>query len=96
MAKHPRWRTNAPGWNDDWIRKEMDMAQDMLKGSWKQLKGNVKKQWGKLTDDDMMEIEGNKDVLIGKLQQRYGYSKTEAEKDYQTWLAAQGSERNSY
>ncbi len=74
------------------------MAQDMLKGSWKQLKGSVKKQWGKLTDDDMMEIEGNKDMLIGKLQQRYGYSKAEAEKDYNTWLAAQrtGTDRNTY
>ncbi len=74
------------------------MAQDMLKGSWKQLKGNVKKQWGKLTDDDMMQIDGNKDILIGKLQQRYGYSKAEAEKDYNTWLAAQrtGTDRNTY
>ncbi len=76
------------------------MAQDMLKGSWKQLKGSVKKQWGKLTDDDMMQIDGNKDMLIGKLQQRYGYSKAEAEKDYNTWLSAQrsgtGTDRNSF
>lgn len=65
------------------------MAQDMLKGAWKQLKGNVKQKWGKLTDDDMMEIDGNKDILLGKLQQRYGYSKAEAEKDYNQWLATQ-------
>ena len=69
------------------------MAEDMFKGAWKQLKGNVKKQWGKLTDDDMMEIDGNKDVLVGKLQERYGYSKAQAEKDYETWLTAQRSER---
>lgn len=69
------------------------MAQDMFKGAWKQLKGNVKKQWGKLTDDDIMEIDGNKDVLVGKLQERYGYSKAQAEKDYDTWLTAQRTDR---
>jgi uncharacterized protein YjbJ (UPF0337 family) len=69
------------------------MAQDMFKGAWKQLKGNVKKQWGKLTDDDMMEIDGNKDILIGKLQERYGYSRAQAEKDYDTFLTAQRSDR---
>jgi uncharacterized protein YjbJ (UPF0337 family) len=65
----------------------------MLKGAWKQLKGNVKKQWGKLTDDDMMQIDGNKDLLIGKLQERYGYSRAQAQKDYDTWLTAQGQGR---
>ena len=65
------------------------MAEDMFKGAWKQLKGNAKKQWGKLTDDDMMQIDGNKDVLLGKLQERYGYTKAEAEKDYNTWLTTQ-------
>ena len=69
------------------------MAQDMFKGAWKQLKGNVKKQWGKLTDDDLMEIDGNKDVLVGKLQERYGYSRAQAEKDYETWLTAQNADR---
>lgn len=68
------------------------MAEDMLKGAWKQLKGNVKKQWGKLTDDDMMQIDGNKDLLIGKLQERYGYSRTQAEADYDRWLTAQRAE----
>ena len=69
------------------------MAQDMLKGVWKQVKGNAKKQWGKLTDDDLMEIDGNKDILLGKLQERYGYSRTQAEKDYETWLTAQNHDR---
>jgi uncharacterized protein YjbJ (UPF0337 family) len=69
--------------------------EDMLKGSWKQLKGNVKKQWGKLTDDDLLEIEGNKDILVGKLQERYGYSKTEAERNYNDWLAMQRNDRMS-
>ncbi len=68
--------------------------QDMLKGSWKQMKGHVKKQWGKLTDDDLAQIDGNKDVLIGKLQERYGYSKAEAQRDYDKWLAAQNQNRS--
>jgi uncharacterized protein YjbJ (UPF0337 family) len=72
------------------------MSEDMLKGTWKQLKGNVKKQWGKLTDDDMLAIEGNKDILIGKLQERYGYSRMEAEKDYETWLSAQNPRGDSF
>jgi uncharacterized protein YjbJ (UPF0337 family) len=73
--------------------KENKMTQDMLKGAWKELRGNIKKQWGKLTDDDLMEIDGNKDILIGKLQQRYGYSRDQAEKDYSTWMASQHYDR---
>lgn len=71
------------------------MTQDMLKGVWKQMKGNVKKQWGKLTDDDLMEIDGNKDILIGKLQERYGYSKSEAQRDFDQWMAVQNRSRDN-
>ncbi len=70
--------------------------EDMLKGGWKQLKGNAKKHWGKLTDDDLMEIDGNKDILLGKLQERYGYSKAEAEKDYENWVSTQRQERTGF
>lgn len=70
------------------------MTQDMFKGSWKQLKGNVKKQWGKLTDDDLTEIDGNRDVLIGKLQERYGYSKTEAQKHLDSFMTTHNQERS--
>lgn len=56
------------------------MNTDELKGKWKQMKGNVKKNWGKLTDDDLDVIEGNKDILAGKIQERYGISKEEAKK----------------
>jgi uncharacterized protein YjbJ (UPF0337 family) len=72
------------------------MTQDVLKGAWKQLKGNVKMQWGKLTDDDLMQIDGNKDKLIGKLQERYGYSKIEAEKEYDQWVTTQRMDRSNY
>jgi uncharacterized protein YjbJ (UPF0337 family) len=66
---------------------------DVFKGTWKQLKGNVKKQWGKLTDDDLMEIDGNKDVLIGKLQERYGYSKSEAQRHVDTFITTNSPNR---
>lgn len=56
------------------------MNKDQLKGKWKQVKGNVQKKWGKLTDDDLDVIEGDKEVLAGKIQERYGVSKEEAEK----------------
>ncbi|AIQ33610.1 MULTISPECIES: CsbD family protein [Paenibacillus] len=61
------------------------MDNNVFKGKWKQLKGEAKKQWGKLTDDDLDVIDGEKDKLVGKLQERYGHSKDEAEKEYQSW-----------
>ena len=56
------------------------MDKNVFKGNRKQLKGNVKKQWGKLTDDDLDVIDGDKDILIGKLQEKYGMTVEEAEK----------------
>lgn len=61
------------------------MDNNVFKGKWKQLKGEAKKQWGKLTDDDLDVIDGEKDKLVGKLQERYGHTKDDAEKEYQTW-----------
>ncbi len=55
------------------------MASDVFGGLWKQMKGEVKQRWGQLTDDDITEINGRKDKLVGKLQERYGYSRQEAE-----------------
>lgn len=54
------------------------MNQDIIKSQWKQLKGEVKQQWGKLTDDDILVIEGKRDSLVGKLQERYGLEKDKA------------------
>ena len=56
------------------------MNKDTFEGNWKQFKGKAKKQWGKLTDDDLDVVEGNKDILAGKLQERYGITKEEAKK----------------
>lgn len=60
--------------------------EDMFKGQWKQLKGHIQKQWGKLTDDELDEIEGNKEILLGKLQEKYGYTKEQARLEVDTWM----------
>jgi uncharacterized protein YjbJ (UPF0337 family) len=62
------------------------MNTDTLKGQWTQLKGHLQRQWGKLTNDDLDQIEGNRDILIGKLQERYGHRREEAERDVEAWL----------
>jgi uncharacterized protein YjbJ (UPF0337 family) len=59
------------------------MNRDILEGKWKEMKGKVKEQWGKLTDDDLDRAEGKAERLIGLLQQRYGYARDEAEREYQ-------------
>jgi uncharacterized protein YjbJ (UPF0337 family) len=56
------------------------MNQDRIQGRWKQLKGKVKEQWGKLTDDDLDVIAGRRDQLLGRIQQRHGIAKDEAER----------------
>jgi uncharacterized protein YjbJ (UPF0337 family) len=58
---------------------------EKFKGSWNTTKGAVKEQWGKLTDDDILAIEGRRDQLVGKIQTRYGISKEEAEAQVSTW-----------
>jgi len=56
------------------------MNDDRIKGKWKQLAGTLKEKWGKLTDDDLTVAEGNSEYLTGKIQERYGMAKDEAEK----------------
>jgi uncharacterized protein YjbJ (UPF0337 family) len=58
------------------------MNREVLHGKWKQLKGDVKVKFGKLTDDDLAQTEGNEEKIIGKLQERYGYSKEEAHEEW--------------
>lgn len=58
---------------------------EKIKGSWTQTKGAVKEQWGKLTDDDLMEIQGRRDQLVGKIQTRYGISQEQAEAQVSGW-----------
>ena len=58
---------------------------DQIAGSWKQFRGEARKVWGALTDDDLEEIRGRRDVLAGKLQQRYGIAKEEANRQIDEW-----------
>ncbi|MEA1063215.1 CsbD family protein [Erwinia sp. HR93] len=67
------------------------MNKDQIGGNWKQFKGSVKEQWGKLTDDDFTVVEGKRDQLVGKIQGRYGYQKDQAEKEVSDW-----EKRNDY
>lgn len=65
------------------------MDWNRVEGSWKQIKGNVKEQWGKLTDDDLDVIAGNRDKLEGTIQERYGYEKDRTRKDVDDWYNRQ-------
>lgn len=63
----------------------LDTMWAKIKGSWTQSKGAVKEQWGKLTDDDLMQIQGRREVLVGKIQTRYGISHEQAEAQVSGW-----------
>ena len=62
------------------------MNEDILKGQWTQLKGKVREQWGKLTNDDLDTIEGQSEQLVGRLQERYGWAKEDATREVEDWL----------
>ena len=62
------------------------MNSDKIKGQWKQVIGDIKKRWGKLTDDDLKQAEGNAEVLAGIIQERYGQKKDEASKEVKTFF----------
>ena len=62
------------------------MNSDRLEGNWKQIKGKVKERWGRLTDDDLDVINGRKDQLIGVIQEQYGKSREDAEREVNTYF----------
>jgi uncharacterized protein YjbJ (UPF0337 family) len=64
---------------------ESIMNNDRVEGNWKSIKGKVKEQWGKLTDDDLDVIGGKRDQLLGRIQQRHGLAKDEAERQVDTF-----------
>lgn len=57
------------------------MNSDVIKGKWEQLTGKIKERWGDLTDDDLQAADGHAEYLVGKLQERYGWSKERAEQE---------------
>jgi uncharacterized protein YjbJ (UPF0337 family) len=70
-------------------QKESAMDWDRVEGNWKQMKGKIKEQWGKLTDDDLNVINGKQDQLEGKIQERYGYAKDQTRKELDDWYNLQ-------
>ena len=61
------------------------MNWDRASGNWKQISGTIKQQWGKLTDDTLVQIAGKRDQLIGKIQETYGIGKDEADRQVKAW-----------
>lgn len=61
------------------------MNWDQVEGNWRQFKGQVQQQWGKLTDDDLDQINGKKEELIGRIQTRYGYAKDQVERELESF-----------
>ena len=62
------------------------MNRDILEGKWKHLRGKVQEEWGELTDDELDQINGQRDQLIGKIQEKYGYTRAEAESQVDEFL----------
>jgi uncharacterized protein YjbJ (UPF0337 family) len=67
-------------------KRRANMNEDVLKGKWKEIQGGIKEKWGKLTDNDLTQVEGNIEKLLGLLQQRYGYAKDQAEKEFKNFI----------
>jgi uncharacterized protein YjbJ (UPF0337 family) len=69
--------------------KDTTMAQTMnweqIAGKWKQVSGEAKKQWGNLTDDELMQVNGNREVLAGKIQEKYGIAREDVNKQIDEW-----------
>jgi uncharacterized protein YjbJ (UPF0337 family) len=62
------------------------MNWDQIEGKWDQMKGQVKSKWNKLTDDDVGNLAGKKDQVVGKIVERYGIVKDEAERQLDQWI----------
>jgi uncharacterized protein YjbJ (UPF0337 family) len=92
LIGHPQtWRKQLPSHRKFFCPrqsinlKETKMNWDRIEGNWKQFKGNAKEQWGKLTDDQLKVIAGKRDNLAGSIQEAYGISRDEAEKQLADW-----------
>ncbi len=74
QGREPAVRQSIPNWS-------------VISGGWKQFSGKVKEQWGRLTDDELVQINGKRESLEGMLQQKYGYTQEEAKKEVDTWVS---------
>ena len=70
----------------EFSRKEANMNAGILKGQWKEIKGDIQTKWIELTDEDIAEIEGKEEKLLGLLQKRHGYDKDKAAQEYKEFM----------
>jgi len=70
------------------------MNEDILKGQWSQLKGRVRQEWGRFTNDDVARIDGDREILLGRLQELYGRTREEAEEELEQFLSAEPRPRS--
>ena len=66
------------------------MNWDQIKGKWHEIKGSLRAKWADLTDDEIEEMDGNREKMVGKIQQKYGVAKEEAEKQIDEWTRGHG------
>ena len=71
------------------------MNEDILKGQWSQLKGRVRQEWGRFSNDDVARINGDREILLGRLQELYGRTREEAEEELEQFLSAEPRPRAS-
>jgi uncharacterized protein YjbJ (UPF0337 family) len=69
------------------------MNKDMFMGQWKQLRGRIKAKWGQLTDDELNEVQGNYEVLVGKIQQKYGTAREQIERELDAFVAHEPAQK---
>ncbi len=69
------------------------MNKDILAGKWKQLRGAVKAKWGKLTDDELNKVEGNYEMLVGKIQEKYGTTREQVERELDALVAKESAQK---
>ena len=72
------------------------MNWDIIEGSWKQIQGAARRQWGKLTDDDIEVAKGHRDQLAGRIQERYGVAKDDAERQVDEWARGINEDRSTW
>jgi uncharacterized protein YjbJ (UPF0337 family) len=91
MTNHPPAHLFGSHWLPSITHSESEVTSmnwDQIEGNWKQLKGRARQKWGKLTDDELDVIAGKKEQLVGKLQERYGMARQEAEREADQWREA--------
>ena len=71
------------------------MNPEIFRGRWNELKGDIRTRWGKLTDDDVMQVQGQAEKMIGMLQQRYGYKREQAEQEINDFLNTHPTRRSA-